>query len=165
MWLLVASSPASLRYYFLPPIDGVFVVQERIADDDDDESQEALGGGPLDLTEENVERVLDQMRPYLISDGGNVKLVEIDGGVRASLASHLLSACIHSPLPLSPPPPPRSAVSLCKLSHRAVLDAALSHGSGCEAEAGGRVRHLPLLDDDDEDGSGAWPPGKDPRDH
>mmetsp|Transcript_30731 Transcript_30731/g.73833 ORF Transcript_30731/g.73833 Transcript_30731/m.73833 type:complete len:261 (-) Transcript_30731:45-827(-) len=56
-------------------------IDERIADDDDDESQEALGGGPLDLTEENVERVLDQMRPYLISDGGNVKLVEIDGGV------------------------------------------------------------------------------------
>ena len=37
--------------------------------------------GPLDLTEENVELVLDGMRPYLIADGGNVALRDIDGGV------------------------------------------------------------------------------------
>lgn len=37
-------------------------------------------GGPLPLTEENVEAVLDGMRPYLIADGGNVALLEIDGG-------------------------------------------------------------------------------------
>ena len=37
--------------------------------------------GPLDLTEENVELVLDRMRPYLIADGGNVALRDIDGGV------------------------------------------------------------------------------------
>ncbi|KAG2331752.1 hypothetical protein Bca52824_002932 [Brassica carinata] len=30
------------------------------------------------LTEENVESVLDEIRPYLISDGGNVALHEID---------------------------------------------------------------------------------------
>jgi Fe-S cluster biogenesis protein NfuA len=36
---------------------------------------------PLALTPENVETVLDQMRPYLMSDGGNVELVEIDGPV------------------------------------------------------------------------------------
>ena len=35
----------------------------------------------LELTTENVESVLDEMRPYLISDGGNVKLSEIDGPV------------------------------------------------------------------------------------
>lgn len=35
----------------------------------------------LALTPENVETVLDQMRPYLMSDGGNVELVEIDGPV------------------------------------------------------------------------------------
>ena len=35
----------------------------------------------LALTEENVEAVLDEMRPYLMSDGGNVELVEIDGAV------------------------------------------------------------------------------------
>eukprot|EP00964_Phaeocystis_antarctica_P073347 scaffold44989_cov57-Phaeocystis_antarctica.AAC.1 len=37
--------------------------------------------GPLELTEENVELVLDGMRPYLIADGGNVALRDIDGGV------------------------------------------------------------------------------------
>ncbi len=31
------------------------------------------------LTIENVESVLDEMRPYLMSDGGNVELVDIDG--------------------------------------------------------------------------------------
>jgi len=35
----------------------------------------------LALTRDNVETVLDEMRPYLISDGGNVELVEIDGAV------------------------------------------------------------------------------------
>ncbi|WP_277873826.1 NifU family protein [Trichocoleus sp. FACHB-69] len=33
------------------------------------------------LTPENVEQVLDELRPYLISDGGNVELVDIDGPV------------------------------------------------------------------------------------
>ncbi|GMH52625.1 hypothetical protein TrRE_jg13046 [Triparma retinervis] len=37
--------------------------------------------GPLDLTLGNVEAVLDEMRPYLISDGGNVKVNEIDGPI------------------------------------------------------------------------------------
>lgn len=35
----------------------------------------------LDLTSENVETVLDELRPYLIADGGNVELVEIDGPI------------------------------------------------------------------------------------
>lgn len=35
----------------------------------------------LDLTTENVENVLDELRPYLLSDGGNVELVEIEGPV------------------------------------------------------------------------------------
>ncbi|MDY6806134.1 MAG: NifU family protein [Cyanobacteriota bacterium] len=33
------------------------------------------------LTSENVETVLDELRPYLMADGGNVELVEIDGPV------------------------------------------------------------------------------------
>jgi len=33
----------------------------------------------LELTSENVENVLDEVRPYLMADGGNVELVEIDG--------------------------------------------------------------------------------------
>lgn len=35
----------------------------------------------LELTEENVELVLDEMRPYLIQDGGNVAIAEIDGPI------------------------------------------------------------------------------------
>jgi hypothetical protein len=37
--------------------------------------------GPLELTWENVEKVLDEMRPFLIQDGGNVAISEIDGPV------------------------------------------------------------------------------------
>ena len=40
-----------------------------------------LTSGPLDLTYENVEMVLDEMRPYLMQDGGNVAITEIDGPV------------------------------------------------------------------------------------
>jgi Fe-S cluster biogenesis protein NfuA len=35
----------------------------------------------LTLTPENVENVLDEMRPYLMADGGNVELVELDGPI------------------------------------------------------------------------------------
>ncbi|MGF1478931.1 MAG: NifU family protein [Cyanophyceae cyanobacterium] len=35
----------------------------------------------LPLTTENVENTLDEMRPYLMADGGNVELVDIDGPV------------------------------------------------------------------------------------
>ena len=36
---------------------------------------------PRALTIENVERVLDELRPYLMADGGNVEVVELDGPV------------------------------------------------------------------------------------
>lgn len=35
----------------------------------------------LPLTAENIESVLDEIRPYLIADGGNVALHKIDGNV------------------------------------------------------------------------------------
>lgn len=35
----------------------------------------------LPLTSENVESVLEELRPYLMADGGNVSLVEIDGPI------------------------------------------------------------------------------------
>ncbi|NJN31369.1 MAG: NifU family protein [Synechococcales cyanobacterium RM1_1_8] len=35
----------------------------------------------LALTQANVETVLDELRPYLMADGGNVELVEIDGPI------------------------------------------------------------------------------------
>ena len=35
----------------------------------------------LPLTSENVGKVLDELRPFLMADGGNVEVVEIDGPV------------------------------------------------------------------------------------
>ncbi|WP_375338991.1 NifU family protein [Ancylothrix sp. D3o] len=35
----------------------------------------------MTLNRENVETVLDELRPYLMSDGGNVELVELDGPI------------------------------------------------------------------------------------
>lgn len=35
----------------------------------------------LALTAENIETVLDELRPYLMADGGNVELVEVEGPV------------------------------------------------------------------------------------
>lgn len=40
--------------------------------------EEGEEGQPLDLTPENVDRVLDEVRPYLISDGGNVSVQRVD---------------------------------------------------------------------------------------
>ena len=42
---------------------------------------EAAISDPRALTIENVERVLDELRPYLMADGGNVEVVEIDGPI------------------------------------------------------------------------------------
>lgn len=36
------------------------------------------GEEPLELTPANVDKVLDEVRPYLISDGGNIEVVRID---------------------------------------------------------------------------------------
>ena len=35
----------------------------------------------MPLTQENVETVLNELRPFLIADGGNVEIVEIEGPV------------------------------------------------------------------------------------
>jgi Fe-S cluster biogenesis protein NfuA len=35
----------------------------------------------LELNPENIEKVLDELRPYLIADGGNVELVELEGPI------------------------------------------------------------------------------------
>merc|ERR1712039_753910 len=37
--------------------------------------------GPLPLTLENVDLVLDEMRPYLLADGGNVAVRDVEGGI------------------------------------------------------------------------------------
>ena len=44
---------------------------------------------------EKVEKVLDQIRPMLIRDGGNVELVSVDGGV---VKVRLQGACAGCPM-------------------------------------------------------------------
>lgn len=51
------------------------------AEDPNIATQSPAEKGPLELTWDNVELVLDEMRPYLIQDGGNVVISEIDGPV------------------------------------------------------------------------------------
>mmetsp|Transcript_15135 Transcript_15135/g.20887 ORF Transcript_15135/g.20887 Transcript_15135/m.20887 type:complete len:240 (-) Transcript_15135:297-1016(-) len=42
-------------------------------------SAKSATGEDLELNEANIESALDEVRPYLMADGGNVELVEIDG--------------------------------------------------------------------------------------
>ena len=49
---------------------------------------------PQALTPENVEKALDELRPFLMADGGNVELVEIDGPV---VKVRLQGACGYCP--------------------------------------------------------------------
>ncbi|NEP84705.1 MAG: NifU family protein [Okeania sp. SIO3B3] len=52
------------------------------------------------LTPENVEIVLDELRPYLMADGGNVELVEIDGAVVNLKLQGACSSCPSSTMTL-----------------------------------------------------------------
>ena len=78
-----------LRLYDSEPTISPFEKRLEEMDDDDEEDGDfdgMVGGatqieGPLDLNWDNVDMVLDEMRPYLISDGGNVVISEIDGPV------------------------------------------------------------------------------------
>lgn len=54
------------------------------------ETSETSDNTILELTEANVEMVLDEMRPYLMSDGGNVSIADIDG---ATVKLQLEGAC------------------------------------------------------------------------
>ena len=54
----------------------------------------------LHLTEENVERVLDEVRPSLMRDGGNVALHEIDGLVVVLMLQGACGSCPSSTMTL-----------------------------------------------------------------
>jgi Fe-S cluster biogenesis protein NfuA len=54
----------------------------------------------MELTAENVEKVLDELRPYLMSDGGNVELVELDGPVVKLRLQGACGACPSSTMTL-----------------------------------------------------------------
>ncbi len=48
-----------------------------------------------DLNFENVDNVLDTIRPALIADGGNVELVDVEGGI---VKLRLQGACAGCPM-------------------------------------------------------------------
>jgi Fe-S cluster biogenesis protein NfuA len=54
----------------------------------------------LPLTNENVEATLNELRPYLMADGGNVELVEIDGPVVKLRLQGACSSCPSSAMTL-----------------------------------------------------------------
>ncbi len=54
----------------------------------------------MELTIDNVETVLDEMRPYLMSDGGNVELVELDGPVVKLRLQGACGSCASSAMTL-----------------------------------------------------------------
>ena len=54
----------------------------------------------LALNNENVEKVLDELRPFLAADGGNVELVEIDGPIVNLRLQGACSSCPSSTMTL-----------------------------------------------------------------
>ena len=54
----------------------------------------------LALTNENVETVLNELRPYLVADGGNVELVDLDGPIVNLRLQGACSSCPSSTMTL-----------------------------------------------------------------
>ena len=52
------------------------------------------------LTLENVEKVLDELRPFLMADGGNVEVVELDGPIVKVRLQGACGSCPSSTMPL-----------------------------------------------------------------
>ena len=46
-----------------------------------DKTVKSMSTETMALTEDNVEKVLDELRPFLMADGGNVEVVELDGPI------------------------------------------------------------------------------------
>ena len=54
----------------------------------------------LALTTENVEKVLDELRPFLMADGGNVEIAEIDGPIVKVRLQGACGSCTSSTMTL-----------------------------------------------------------------
>jgi Fe-S cluster biogenesis protein NfuA len=63
------------------PVDTAQVAAGSAAADNSGSDTAAAELDPRALTLANVERALDELRPYLMADGGNVEVVEIDGPI------------------------------------------------------------------------------------
>jgi Fe-S cluster biogenesis protein NfuA len=57
-------------------------------------------GLAMELTLSNVETVLDELRPYLMADGGNVEVAEIDGPIVKVRLQGACGACPSSTMTL-----------------------------------------------------------------
>lgn len=49
--------------------------------EESNDASDATATATVELTEENVDKALDEVRPYLVADGGNVELVSIEDGI------------------------------------------------------------------------------------
>ena len=63
------------------PVDTAPVAADNAIADNSGADTAAAELDPRALTLANVERALDELRPYLMADGGNVEVVEIDGPI------------------------------------------------------------------------------------
>ena len=52
------------------------------------------------LTLDNVEKVLDELRPFLMADGGNVEVVELDGPIVKVRLQGACGSCTSSTMTL-----------------------------------------------------------------
>lgn len=56
-------------------------ISSSVKDSPFEGAKAAIAGGEegtLELTPQNVDKVLDEVRPYLISDGGNIEVVRVE---------------------------------------------------------------------------------------
>jgi Fe-S cluster biogenesis protein NfuA len=49
--------------------------------EESNDASDATATATLELTAENVDKALDEVRPYLVADGGNVELMSIEDGI------------------------------------------------------------------------------------
>ena len=63
------------------PVDTAALAPDNAGADTAAADSAAAELDPRALTLANVERALDELRPYLMADGGNVEVVEIDGPI------------------------------------------------------------------------------------
>ena len=84
--LLIVAGAATAGAYVIPSLAATPRTRTRALrcaesspfEGDDAPSTSSSASATLDFTVENVDKTLDEVRPYLISDGGNVKVVSVD---------------------------------------------------------------------------------------
>ena len=87
----VQESAQSAKRVVVSPFAGELDVAGRARASVASEAEEGENDAPkLELTMENVDKALDEVRPYLITDGGNVEVVSIENGI---VVVRLIGAC------------------------------------------------------------------------